>query len=41
MGGYSAYFAENLSKDLVLEFTLTEDLHTGAHKINNTIGQAL
>lgn len=37
------YFAEKLSKSLGLQLYLKrEDLcHTGAHKINNTIGQAL
>jgi tryptophan synthase beta chain len=37
------YFAENLSKKIGLKIYLKrEDLaHTGAHKINNTVGQAL
>ncbi|MCX5697694.1 MAG: tryptophan synthase subunit beta [Candidatus Omnitrophica bacterium] len=37
------YFAENLSKDLGLKIYLKREdlLHTGAHKINNTLGQAL
>jgi len=37
------YFAKNLSKKLGLKIYLKrEDLaHTGAHKINNTVGQAL
>jgi tryptophan synthase beta chain len=37
------YFAKNLSKDLGLKIYLKREdlLHTGAHKINNTLGQAL
>ncbi|MEK6981736.1 MAG: tryptophan synthase subunit beta [Candidatus Micrarchaeota archaeon] len=37
------YFAENLSKRFGLRIYLKREdlLHTGAHKINNTIGQAL
>ncbi len=37
------YFAKNLSKDLGLRIYLKREdlLHTGAHKINNTLGQAL
>ena len=39
----SLYFADNFSKDIGCKIYLKrEDLnHTGAHKINNTIGQAL
>lgn len=37
------YFAENLSKKFGLKIYLKREdlLHTGAHKINNTLGQAL
>lgn len=37
------YFAENLSKKLGMKIYLKREdlLHTGAHKINNTIGQVL
>ncbi|MBS3067073.1 tryptophan synthase subunit beta [Candidatus Micrarchaeota archaeon] len=37
------YFAENLSKKLGIKIYLKREdlLHTGAHKINNTIGQVL
>jgi tryptophan synthase beta chain len=37
------YFAKNLSKELGLKIYLKREdlLHTGAHKINNTLGQAL
>jgi len=37
------FFAKNLSQDLGLKVYLKREdlLHTGAHKINNTIGQAL
>ena len=37
------YYAENLSKKLGCKIYLKRDdmLHTGAHKINNTIGQGL
>jgi tryptophan synthase beta chain len=37
------YFAKNLSQDLGLKIYLKREdlLHTGAHKINNTLGQAL
>ncbi|MCX5713370.1 MAG: tryptophan synthase subunit beta [Candidatus Omnitrophica bacterium] len=37
------YFAKNLSQDLGLKVYLKREdlLHTGAHKINNTLGQAL
>ncbi len=37
------YFAENLSKKYGIEIYLKREdlLHTGAHKINNTIGQGL
>ncbi len=37
------YFARNLSKRLKLKIYLKREdvLHTGAHKINNTLGQAL
>lgn len=37
------YFAANLSKQLGLELYLKREdlLHTGAHKINNTLGQCL
>ena len=39
----SLYFAQNLSKNLGLRIYLKREdlLHTGAHKINNTLGQAL
>ena len=37
------YFASNLSKYLGIKVYLKREdlLHTGAHKINNTLGQAL
>lgn len=37
------YYAENLSKELGCKIYLKREdmLHTGAHKINNTLGQAL
>jgi tryptophan synthase beta chain len=37
------YFARNLSKDLGIKLYLKREdlLHTGAHKINNALGQAL
>jgi len=37
------YYAENLSKELGCKIYLKREdmLHTGAHKINNTIGQGL
>jgi tryptophan synthase beta chain len=37
------YFVQNLSKDFGLRLYLKREdlLHTGAHKINNTLGQAL
>ncbi|MEM2963706.1 MAG: tryptophan synthase subunit beta, partial [Candidatus Anstonellales archaeon] len=37
------YFAERLSKKLNMRIYLKREdlLHTGAHKINNTLGQAL
>lgn len=39
----SLYFARNLSKNLGLKVYLKREdlLHTGAHKINNTLGQGL